>query len=507
MTATRPATVLTLWMLGFAAASTVVASPPPSALAAAPAATVADGPALPAFPGAEGFGAVATGGRGGAVLKVTNLDASGTGSLQWALDQPGPRIIVFAVSGVIEGDVHIPHGDLTIAGQTAPGAGITLHGHLYTDFGSSFGNLILRHLRVRPPDPDAQWPPAQHDAIQFSTNHTMILDHVDASHGADEILDFWGGAWDVTVQWSAITYPIYDPANGWTHHKGLINHRPCEDLGNCGPGDPPGGRISIHHNLFVHARNRTPALSTGPADVVNNLVYNGREGFVHHNIAGGDFNLVGNVYLEGPDISLAPFWFDPENASPPIPTRYWVWDNLVEDPGTFAGRVDNPFTTPGFGTAYTFHCCGIEASQFNAAGFFDFTSFAGYVPISTQPAAATEQRILESAGAFPRDVVNRWAATDTATRTGAWANRRPADWLEGLTPGTPPPDLDDDGMADAWELANGLDPTDGSDHSTVLPSGYTAIEDYVNGLADQLVSGIFADGFESGNTSAWSSGR
>lgn len=466
-------------------------------------ASLAAAAALPAFPGAEGFGAVATGGRGGDVYKVTTLATSGPGSLQWALDQPGPRIIVFAVSGVIDGDVRIPHGDVTIAGQTAAGAGITIHGHLTTSFGTTFGNIIIRHLRVRSPDPDAEWPASQHDAIQFSTNHTMILDHIDASHGADETIDLWGGATDVTIQWSAVTYPIYDPANGWTHNKGLLNHRPCVDGGSCDAGDPPGGRISIHHNLFAHARNRTPALSTGPADVVGNLVYNGREGFVHHNIAGGDFNLIGNVFIEGPSISLAPFWFDPENASAPIPTRYYVWDNRVEDPGTFVGRVDNPFTTPGFAAAYTFHCCGIEAGQFNAAGFFDWSSEAGYVPITTEASTGTEARILDRAGAFPRDIVNRWAVEDVRTRGGAWGNRRPADWLDGLTPIPPPIDLDDDGMADGWELRHGLDPSDGTDHATVLPSGYTAIEEYVNELADGLVGSVFTDGFESGNTTRW----
>jgi|GEM_PF-818297 len=462
------------------------------------------GQPLPAFPGAQGFGAIATGGRGGAVHKVTTLAASGPGSLQWALDQPGPRIIVFAVSGVIEGDVQIPHGDVTVAGQTAPGAGITIHGHLYTPFGDPFGNIILRHLRVRPPDPDADWPASQHDAIQFSTNHTLMLDHIDASHGADETIDLWNGATDVTLQWSAITYPIYDPANGWTHNKGILNHRPCLDGGTCDGGDPPGGRISIHHNLFAHARNRTPALSIGPAEVVNNVTYNGREGFVHHNIATGDFNLVGNVYIQGPDISLAPFWFDPENGTPSIPTRYWLWDGLVEDPGDFVGRVDNPYTTPGFSDAYAFACCGIVAGQFNAVGPFDFSGFPGYVPIETHPAAETEARILERVGAFPRDIVNRWAVADVATRTGAWGNRRPADWLDGLTPGAPPPDLDDDGMADRWEVRRGLDPTDSSDHSTVMPSGYTAIEEYINGLADGFfLQPIFVDDFVSGDLSEW----
>lgn len=447
--------------------------------------------ALPAFPGAQGFGARATGGRGGQVLKVTTLAASGAGSLQWALDQPGPRIIVFAVSGVIEGDVHLPHGDVTIAGQTAPGAGITLHGHLYTTFGTSFGNIVIRHLRVRAPAANEDWPPAQHDAIQFSTNHTILLDHVDISHGIDENLDLWGGARDVTVQWSAITFPVHNGGHpdGAAHNLGLLN----------GPG---GGRISVHHNLFVHNRARTPAIADGPADVRNNVVYNGREGFVHHNPATGDFNIIGNVYKDGPSANLAPLWFDPENG-PPVPTRYWVWNNQVDHPGTFTGRVDNPYTTPGFAEAYTFACCGIHSSQFNAWGEFDFASSAGYVPIPTESPAAALEAVLSRAGALPRDIVNRWAVDETRTRTGAWGNRRPAGWLEGLTPGTSPPDGDNDGMPDGWEVFRGLNPANGTDHSTVMPSGYTAIEEYVNGLADRIEGGLFADGFEDG-TVFWS---
>jgi pectate lyase len=448
--------------------------------------------ALPTFPGAQGFGAAATGGRGGQVLKVTTLTASGTGSLQWALDQAGPRIIVFAVSGVINGDVHIPHGDVTIAGQTAPGAGITIHGHLYTTFGTTFGNIVIRHLRVRAPASNADWPPEQHDAVQFSTNHTIILDHVDISHGIDENFDLYGGARDVTVQWSAITFPVYGGGHpdGDAHNYGILN----------GPG---GGRISIHHNLFVHNKARTPALADGPADVRNNVIYNGREGFVHHNPANGDFNIIGNYYKDGPSANLAPLWFDPEN-DPPIPTRYWVWDNWVDHPGTFTGRVDNPYTTAGFGDAYTFACCGIQSTQFNAWGELNFSSYTGYVAIPTQSAAAAYTAVLERAGAWPRDVVNRWAVDEARNRTGSWGDRRPASWLEGLTPGTAPADSDNDGMPNAWETARGLNPSNGADHATVRPSGYTAIEEYINELADSLTGGLFADGFESGTTAGWS---
>jgi pectate lyase len=481
-----------------------------------PSAAAAQG--LPAFPGAQGFGAKASGGRGGQVLRVTTLSASGSvaGSLQWALNQPGPRIIVFRVSGVIVGDVNIPDGDVTIAGQTAPGAGITINGHLYTDYGDDTHNIVIRHLRVRPPNPDAQWPASQHDAIQLSTAHTFILDHVSASHGADETIDCWGGAHDFTLQWSAVTYPIYDPANGWTHNTGIINHRPCIDDGVCTAADALGGRVSIHHDLFAHARNRTPALSTGPAEVIDNVVYNGREGFVHHNIVGaasasattiGDFNIVGNWYIDGPSASLAPLWFDPENASAPIPSRYFVADNWVEDPGVFNGRFDNPFTTAGFEDGYGFYCCGITSSQFGAGAAFDFSGYASHVPVTVDPGTGLVAKVAASAGAFPRDVVDRWAVDDLNTRTGAWGNRRSASWLEGLTPGSPPVDADADGMADAWETTHGLDPADGSDHATVRPSGYTAIEEYINGVADGLVVGlVFADGFE-GGLGAWSAVR
>src|SRR5262245_49159180 len=106
---------------------------------------------LPTFPGAEGFGAVATGGRGGQVIKVTTLDATGPGSLQEALDVDAPRIIVFAVSGVIEGDIEVSFGDVTIAGQSAPGGGITIAGRLLGAFDDSVQNIVIRHLRIRPP--------------------------------------------------------------------------------------------------------------------------------------------------------------------------------------------------------------------------------------------------------------------------------------------------------------------------------------------------------------------
>jgi hypothetical protein len=377
---------------------------------------------------------------------------------------------------VIEGDVRIPHGDVTIAGQTAPGAGITIHGHLYTEYCTTFGNVVIRHVRVRPPMPDDDWPAEQHDAIQFSCNHSIILDHVDVSHGVDENVDMWGGATDITVQWSTITFPVHKGGHPkGEHNYGLIN----------GPG---GGRISIHHNLFVHNRRRTPALAWGPAEVRNNVVYNGREGFNHSNPAVGDFNIVGNYYKDGPSASLVPLWFDPEDCDT-VDTRYWLWNNWVDDPGVFTGQVDNPFDAIATGFDYYFYNECLDATFFNQSGELDFSSHSGYVPVSTDDPLVAYENVLDHAGAWPRDIVNTWAVDETRNRTGAWGNQRPADWLEGLTPGTPPTDSDDDGMPDTWETSHGLNKNDGSDHNTVMPSGYTAIEVYINELADSLTPG------------------
>ena len=453
-----------------------------------------------AFPEAEGFGASATGGRNGAVLKVTTLAGSGVNSLQWALDQAGARIIVFDVSGIINGDIHIPHGDVTIAGQTAPGAGITIVGHLYTTFGDDTNNIIIRHIRVRPPNPNATWPANQHDGIQFSTANNIILDHVDVSHGADENIDMWGGANHITIQWSNISFPIYDPGNGWDHNKGIINHRPCLDDDSCNGSSRLGGFISIHHNFFAHARNRTPALSVGPADTRNNLVYNGREGFVHHNIiADGQFNIIGNKYIAGSNVSLAPFWFDPENDPSPAPhlTQYWLLDNLIEDPGVYTGVVNNPWNDGNFQNEYTFACCGIGSSQFNQVGEFDFSA-QGQTSITTHNSSEIEDLLLDQVGAFPRDIIARQSLTDLQTRSGQWSNFRPPDLLDGLTVTTPPTDSDNDGMPNNWESQNGLDPNNGNDHNNIMASGYTAIEDYINGLSTQLFVDdiVFKNGFE-----------
>lgn len=434
--------------------------------------------ALPGFPGAEGFGAGVTGGRGGQVIKVTTLAESGPGSLKEALETPGPRVIVFAVSGVIdlgepnpddvfdEGDssnvLVIPEGDVTIAGESAPGAGITIRGRLYAAYDEGVGNIIVRHLRIRP----APWTGGgdggeQYDALRFSVNDEVLVDHVSVSGGVDENVDMYEAA-DVTMQWSVIAESALEGHPEGEHNYGLLNY---------------GGRASVHHVLFAHNKNRDPALALGPAESINNTAYNVRHGFVNHNDASGELTIVGNTFIQGPDDSLIPLFFDGgENVS------YYLADNAVDDPGDYVGVIDDPWSEPYFAETI-----GASAAVRADAPFV----FAGglYEPVTVQPSAEAHADVLECAGAFPRDVVDTRILQELEDRGGSWGAKYPDDLLAGLTPGAAPPDADDDGMADAWEAEHGLDPANGDDHATAMPSGYTAIEEYLQGLADAVACG------------------
>ena len=213
--------------------------------ASATVARASDG--LWAFPGAEGFGAISVGGRGGQVIKVTNLGARGPGSLQAACSAEGPRIVVFNVSGVIPGNVVIEHGRISIMGQTAPGAGVTIEGMLSTRYNSpqAIDDVVVRFLRVRPTCARG----SGGDAIQFSQARRVILDHVSCSWACDETVDIYN-ARDVTVQCCSIEESVVAGHPEGRHNYGLIS-------------GPRGERVSIHHNLFAHHARRCPAIANG----------------------------------------------------------------------------------------------------------------------------------------------------------------------------------------------------------------------------------------------------
>jgi hypothetical protein len=408
--------------------------------------------ALPAFPGAEGFGANTPGGRGGQVIRVTNLNPSGPGSLQAACSARGPRIVVFAVSGVIPGDVIITEPYVTIAGQTAPGAGITINGRLLTAYrlDKPVHDVIVRHLRVRAQPGLGN----QGDCVQFSIVNNAILDHVSCSWAEDETIDLFTRATNVTLQWCTIEEPAVTDDPGGGHHYGLIAGR-------------DSNRISVHHNLFAHAKRRNPSFGSGPADFRNNVVYNFRDGFSHEgNYQHPGFNIIGNYYQRGPsDPDIFPFCFD-DKVPYYLRDNYIVGVGMVQDPWAEADKL--------YGLRY-YRDRGVKQEQETPVA-----------PVTTDTPQQAYQLVLARAGCFPRDAVTKRVIQEVKTGTGCWGRHEPKDLLEGLRPESPPPDSDGDGMPDSWEKAHRLNPR-ADDSAKLMRSGYTAVEEYINELADRLV--------------------
>ncbi len=409
---------------------------------------------LPAFPGAEGFGAGSIGGRGGEVIKVTKLSARGPGSLQAACSAEGPRIVVFNLSGVIPGDVVIEHGRISIMGQTAPGAGITIAGMLSTRYNppEPIDDVVVRFLRVRPTGVRG----SSGDAVQFSQARRVVLDHVSCSWACDETIDVYS-ARDVTVQWCSIEESAIAGHPEGRHNFGLIS-------------GPQGERVSIHHNLFAHHARRCPAIANGPADVRNNVVYNFRDGLSHEGHKPNDrgFNLIGNYYKRGPsDPKIFPFCFRGD-------VSYYLRDNFIEGVGIIQDPWAEADKLPGL--KYYARQGRKAAAEFP-------------VPkVCTHRPQAAYELVLQKAGCFPRDVVTRRIVREVRTGTGAWGRPGAEQLMQGLQAKRPPKDTDQDGMPDAWEEAHGLDAHDGSDHRKLTKSGYTAIEAYSHELAAQRLS-------------------
>ena len=422
---------------------------------------------MPAFPGAEGYGAVATGGRGGRVIKVTTLNRTGAGSLQDALNQTGPRIIVFAVSGVIQGDIDIPTGNVTIAGQTAPGGGITINGHLYAEYSASVQNIIVRHLRVRPPPLTGGSGGDQYDAIQFSVNSRFILDHVTVSWASDETVDMYE-AKDATLQYCTIEESSNRGHSEGAHNYGMIN-------------GPDGIRVSIHHNLFAHHLARSPAVATGPTEIRNNVIYDVRQGFVHHNPATGMFNIVGNYFKKGPSAPMFPLVFDDEEPGTANPA-YYVRDTYIND-ASFTGVINDPWVE----TSKYAGLSGIANGNRKVAAENNLPNLT--YKVTTQPVLQAFDLVMQKAGAFPRDAVTLRTLDEVKNRTGSFGAKPPANLMTGLTPGAAPKDTDNDGIADDWEMSHGTNPNDVTDNKKVMPSEYTAVEEYINDLADKLAGG------------------
>ena len=420
----------------------------------------------PAFPGAQGFGKYTTGGRGGTVIEVTNLNDSGSGSLRRAINTSGRRTVVFRVSGTIhlKSTLTIGVGNITIAGQTAPGDGICIADHMLR---IDADNVIIRYLRFRLGDVYK----TEDDAMFGRERKDIIIDHCSMSWSIDETGSFYDNE-NFTLQWSLLSESLYDSY----HPKGTHGY-----------GGIWGGMgASFHHNLLAHHSSRNPRFNGSryhgmPAreivDFRNNVIYNWGGNSAYGGEAGNQ-NLVANYYKAGPATSrgevqhrivnpsdLLGHWYVADNfvfGYPDVTADNWaggVQPTTAED----EIRVDEPYPV---------------------------------TPILTQTAQNAFKSVLADVGAVrpKRDSLDerivREARTGTATYGGSYgANRGIIDtqetvggWPE-LQSAEPPVDDDHDGMADEWELAHGLNPADPEDRNGDMNGdGYTNLETYMNSL-------------------------
>jgi unsaturated rhamnogalacturonyl hydrolase len=418
-----------------------------------------------AFPGAEGFGAYARGGRGGKVIYVTNLNDSGPGSLRAAVEDTVPRTVLFKVSGTIElkSDLVISSPYITIAGQTAPGDGICLKNYLLKV--KRTHNVVVRFLRVRPGiaggNPD--------DAINIDHSRYVIIDHCSASWSTDETLNTWHGSHDITVQWCLISEPL----NNSIHRPG---HGYAASIG--------GKRASYHHNLLANAAGRNPSVSAGYEgygqvfDFSNNVVFNWQS-----RTCDGKpemINFTGNYYKPGPATNedRKRRLVQIEDASRYGYTSKWyISDNLVE------GQPDILEDNWSNGVVFD-KGTNMEKNR-------SYTPFenGGYV---VRDAAETYEEVLEEVGAFlpRRDMIDERIIKEVRSGRTTYGDGMidRVDQTEGwpeLNSGPAPADTDNDGMPDEWELAHGLDPNDPSDGNEDRDNdGYTNLDEYLDSLVN-----------------------
>ena len=411
---------------------------------------------LLAFPGAVGFGAKAKGGRGGAVLFVENLHDSGPGSLRAAVEAEGPRTILFRTSGTItlKSEITIRNPFLTIADQTAPGDGIAIRIDGKSDIGAiniETHDVIIQHLRVRPGP--AIKGSVNGDAIQMLENaHDVIIDHCSLSWSTDEVISGWYDARDITVQHCIISEALHDSVHQkGPHGMGMLF------------GDK-NKSITIHRNLLAHNNQRNPRLNPevkGRFQVNNNVIYNWGQ------IAGemtddAEVNLTGNFYKSGPSsrpergvaVDGKVKIYPKDNLSPIRPDATQPEDAIIKP---WEEKMDRRKFA--------------ESAPFGAPSLMILSATETYEAVLTNVGAtrpkldSVDQRILADVKNGTGKIINH------PSEVGGWPK---------LATGKPPTDRDNDGMPDAWEKAQGLNPDDASDRQATGKSGYTRLEEYLH---------------------------
>jgi len=403
-----------------------------------------DGSGTRAFPGAEGHGAFAIGGRGGKVIAVTNLDDSGPGSLRAAIDAKGPRTVIFRVGGTIalKTKLVIREPFITIAGQTAPGDGICIRGAADTLTLHNTHDVIVRCVRVRTGftgTGDAH----EGDSITAYNADNFILDHCSTSWGTDETLSCTQGCDRYTVQWCIIAEGL-----------DFYGHSMASILG--------GDRSSWHHNLFAHCRTRNPRFAgMCRCDFRNNVIYDWGATCGY-----GDFravNYVGNFAKPGPSTTQKPPRFLRDDSYT-MPGAIFMQGNVMHGFAQITG--DNR-----------------SGSMFESEVFA--TAPRAAPPVITQSADEAFALVLKNAGAISprRDATDARIVGDVRDGTGKIIrNENELGAWPAYKNGEAPLDSDGDGIPDDWERAHGLNPNDPDDANRINADGCTNLEHWLNSL-------------------------
>ena len=438
-----------------------------------------------AFPTAEGYGKNTTGGRGGKLYIVSNLNDAGSGSFREALQASGKRVVVFKLSGIIKllSRINITNGDLTVLGQTAPGDGICIANFTVQ---LSASNIIIRYMRFRP----GSYQTGEYDASWGRNNSNIILDHNSYSWGNDEQASFYDNT-NFTMQYCLITESFYAS----THPKG--NH---------GFGAIWGGMgATFHHNLMANHTSRLPRfcgaryhLTTAATEVVdfrNNVIYNW--GF--NNSYGGEagnHNMVNNYYKPGPATATGQVKYRIINPSDvkvngnPI-SKWFVSGNYMD--GNASVTLDNwsAGVQPADGTII------LSELKLNTP-----LSSSGIV---TQTAADAYTKVLASAGAsLKRDAVDLRAVNGVKSgitnyggiygaNTGIIDNENQVGGFPIYVSIASPTDTDNDGMPDSWETAHGLNNALADQNDDPDNDGYTNIEEYAGCLVGEFSTCNFSN--------------
>jgi pectate lyase len=436
-----------------------------------------------AFPGAEGFGKYTTGGRGGKVMIVTNLNDNGPGSFREAVTAKESRIIVFAVSGTIHLNSRLNIGsNVTIAGQSAPGDGICLADYPVVLTGN---NIIIRYLRFRMGDKNQNKGKVDgsgsDDALSGSRRKNIIIDHCSLSWSTDEVMSVYAGD-STTLQWNLIAEPL-----NYSYHFETGD----TDFEQHGFGGIWGGRhLSAHHNLFAHCRSRTPRfdgirnIDSENVDYRNNVIYNWGVNNVYAG-EGGTYNIINNYYKYGPSTNKSSknTIFNPYSKPPTIGFgKFYIDGNFTDGSDEITKDNWKGVTMQNGSTS--------DALQSKLNSPFNT------IPVKTETALEAYQMVLKNAGAVMpvRDTLDARIIKDVINRTG-----KIIDVQGGYTHGTAYEltvkawpalkslnalkDSDTDGMPDTWELKHKLNPKDNSDASLFsLNKSYTNIEYYLNEL-------------------------